>query len=136
MNADRPMPSPKPIQSLAEFLNVPDSNQSEPFRPVEQPVCLKMSARDFCRHILSSIEYRMSVLNRITLGTLPPAVECLIHYYAHGKPVERVEVKDTSDPLDDFNAEQLEERALRLLEVARQLRTNESSNNTDSTSVH
>ena|SRR2546423_947900 len=114
-------------QTLAEFLGSSDDPVAyEPPRDV----------KSFCRGILSSREYRASLLDRITLGTLSPAIECRLYDYAYGKPIERFEVKDTSDPLDDLSAAQLEDRALRLLEVARQLRSDQPHDAEAGESVH
>lgn len=90
-----------------------------------QNISHKFSARDFCRGILNSLEYRQFLRDRIVLGTLPPQIECMLWDRAEGKVVEKVEIKDTTDPLDNFDADQLEDRARRLLELARQLRTND-----------
>jgi hypothetical protein len=56
------------------------------------------------------------------MDDLPPAVECKLWDYAYGKPVERMEVKDTTSTLSTLTPEQLEERALRLAALAKSLR--------------
>lgn len=73
-----------PLQTLAEFLG---TDQATP-EPTELP---QLTVKDFCKGVLESREYRQSVLHRITLGTLPPAVECRMYDYAYGKPPDRVE---------------------------------------------
>ena len=112
------------FQSLADFLGVQDpvtkEAPSEPSRPNA-----RLTAKAFCKQILESKDYRDSLVRRIVMDELPPAVEVLLYHYAHGKPVERVEVKDTTDPLEDFTPEQLEERAARLLEIAQALAKDE-----------
>ena len=108
------------MKTLAEHLGVVDPKQ--PDQPRADAPSLKMTAKEFARGVLHTSTYRESILQRVLLGTLPPAVECLLYHYAYGKPVEKLEVKDTTDPLDDFTAEQCEERAQKLLELARQLR--------------
>lgn len=75
-----------PSQSLAEFLG----SDNLPAAAAEPEPC-EMSVKDFCRGVLASREYRLSVLNRITLGTLPSAVECKMYDYAYGKPTEHIE---------------------------------------------
>ena len=113
------------LQSLAEFLGTVDpAKPEEPAQPL-QPLSAKFTARDFCRGILNSAEYRQSLRDRIVLGELPAQIECMIWDRAAGKVIEKIEIKDTTDPLDDYSAEQLEEHGLRLLELARQLRTND-----------
>ena len=114
-----------PAESLAEFLGVEDRVTKT---PASSPgPSDKLTIKDFCKHVLRSKDYREMLLLRVQLGTLPPAIETLLYHYAEGKPVERVEFKDKTDPLEDFTAEQCQERAMRLLEVARQLRETEES---------
>lgn len=58
---------------------------------------------------------------RLFAGALPPSVEQLIYFYLLGKPVERVEVQDMTGSLGQLTPEQLEQRALQLAQLARQL---------------
>lgn len=109
--------------SLADFLGVQDPVR--PDLPAAAPPSRRLSAKDFALGILNSDEYRASIMRRVLLDELPPQIESLLYHYAHGKPVERVEVKDTTDPLEELSVEQLEERARRLLDVARSLRVDE-----------
>ncbi len=73
----------KKIETLADFLG-----HDEPSPP---PAFRELTVQEFCRGILQSQEYRQSVLDRVTLGTLPAAVECKMYEYAYGKPPDRVE---------------------------------------------
>lgn len=108
------------FQSLADFLGVQDPVQPE--LPVQPPPSLKITVKGFCKGILSSVQYRESLMRRIIMDELSPAVECMLWDRAHGKTVEKMEFKDTTDPLEELTIEQLEERAVKLLEVARRLR--------------
>jgi hypothetical protein len=72
------------LQTLAEFLGTDQALNL----PTELP---QLTVKDFCRGVLESREYRQSVLQRVTLGNLPPAVECRMYDYAYGKPPDRVE---------------------------------------------
>lgn len=114
------------METLADFLGLKgtstegDANAPEPDR--WPPRAARLSIRDRARAILESPEYFQSVLHRIRLGTLPPAVELRFYDYAHGKPVERIEVKDTTDDVDEMSPQELEHEAERLLDLARQLR--------------
>lgn len=112
-------------QSLAQFLSLPDSpGAPAPARPSGP----RMSRRDFARGILDSDEYRQSIFDRIRLGTLPPAVETLLYYYADGKPTEKLEIDDrTERNLEAMPVERLEERALMLADIARRLRAREEA---------
>lgn len=84
------------------------------------------SRKEFCQKFLATPLYIRSLLQRAALGDLAPAVETLFYHYADGKPVDKVEFKDTTNPIDSFTAEQCEERAKKLLELARQLREDEA----------
>lgn len=138
------MPAVK-FQSLADVLGtVPESTSDL----VEVDVAKIDDIGAFCRAILDSHEYRQSISFRITLGTLPPAVELRFYDYAAGKPVERVEVKDSSERIEDLTPDvaiqKLErvERMLRLLRAAQEDEpvnaslTNASLTNVSPTSVH
>ena len=121
------------FQSLADFLGVQDPAQ--PDRPVSQAPSPKMSAKAFFRDVLATREYRESLLRRVVMDALPSAVETMMWDRAHGKAVERVEVKDTTNRLEALTIEQLEQRALFLADVARQLR-NGKSDEGQAESVH
>lgn len=81
----------------------------------------RMTARAFCKEILDSRQYRESLLRRIITDSLPPAVEQLLYYYANGKPVERVEVKETTADLSSLSPAQIEARLLHLAQLARRM---------------
>jgi hypothetical protein len=112
-------------ESLADFLGVRDPRKADDDKP--KKITRKVIS-EFAREILSSEEYRASLLRRIFLDELPPAVELLLYHYAHGKPVEKVEVKDTTIAVENMTAEQCEERALFLVEYARRMREHENEN--------
>lgn len=84
-----------------------------------------MSVRDFARGILRSRDYRRSIIHRVTLGNLPPAVEVLLYHYAEGKPVDKIEV--TTPEMEQLTSEQLEARAMQLAVLARDLRAREEA---------
>lgn len=112
-------------QSLAEFLGVLDPGKPpEEQNPVPPP---KMTAKQLSRGILQSQTYRESILRRVLLDTLPPAVEIRFHDYAHGKPIERVELEDKTVRLDDAPSEKLEARLLKLLDRTRQLKREQAT---------
>lgn len=126
------------MQSLADFLGARPTGPEPEGEAAPRKSLSSMSARAICRAILSSDEYRKSLLDRITLGELAPAVECRLWDYGYGKPVDRVEVKDTTQRFAQLSAEELEARALHLAQLARQVRETqdgalqEDSNTTDS----
>jgi hypothetical protein len=74
------------LQTLADFLGTEPSPLEE-----EGVDVTTLTVKEFCRGVLTSREYRQSILDRVTRGTLPPAIECRMYDYAYGKPVEHVE---------------------------------------------
>lgn len=120
------------MESLADFLGVKNRELPD-HQPVPDPRVRRLSVKERAREILESPEYFQSVVDRIRLGTLPPAVEIRFYDEAYGKPIERVEVKDVTDDVDNMNYEELEREAERLLALARELRVTESA---DARSVH
>lgn len=112
----------KEPQTLAEFLGVSDPKPGGQQRSAPSPL-RRQTIKQFCKDVLETKEYREFLLQRISLGLLQPQIETLLYYYAHGKPVERLEVE--SNPigrLEDLSTEQIESRALHLLQIARTLR--------------
>jgi hypothetical protein len=113
------------VKSLADHLGVsvrPD--EIHPQEPSDEEL-LSMSVRDFARGILRSRDYRRSIIHRVTLGNLPPAVEVLLYHYAEGKPVDKIEV--TTPEMEQLTSEQLEARAMQLAVLARDLRAREEA---------
>jgi hypothetical protein len=109
------------VQSLAEFLGVLDPQADAPAESSFSPDITPQSAEDFCQGVLSSREYRESVYRRITMDDLPPSIEQMFYAYACGKPVEKIEVTDKT-AIENMTVEQLEERALALVSLARKMR--------------
>lgn len=120
------------MKSLAEHLGV-DLAQSEATTPDWN--LDGVSAKEFARLVLGSAEYRVSLMQRLKLGALPPAVEALLYHYAFGKPVERVEVKDKSKrpAFDEMTEQQIQERMRFLQGALLRMRAEKTD---DTTSVH
>lgn len=123
------MATPK---SLADVLGVVDIQLPKDQQDAERARLtevtkkhFKMTARAFCKEVLASRQYRESLFRRIVCDTLPPAIETILYHYAEGKPVEQIEVKDTTTRLEDLTPEQLERRLSMLQTVARKLRDGE-----------
>lgn len=121
------------VKTLLEDLNPEEAARNAEARDAKrlsfEP---KLTVKDFCRGVLNSTEYRESLYRRVLLDELPPAVECMMWDRAWGKTVEKVEIKDTTAPLEALTVEELEARALYLVGVARRLR--DSDTDTDTTS--
>lgn len=78
------------MKSLAEHLGVVDPRDRDPeAKPL--PALTELTGVDFCEGVLNSREYRESILRRILLDDLPPAVELRLMDMGWGKPVDRVE---------------------------------------------
>lgn len=107
------------MKSLAEALGIKDPENPELEAPAHPP---KLTAKAFARGILDSAQYRESIRRRVLMGNLPPAVECKLYEYAYGKPIDKVEVRDTTDRLEDMSNEQLEAKAMALLALAQKLK--------------
>lgn len=111
------------MKSLAEDLGVIDPRPAEkrPTDDFDQLIDIT-DAKEFCRRVLSSREFRQYILSGIVLNDLPPAVITRIMDHGWGKPIERLEVKDTTDEYEDLTPEQLEARAMKLAQMARSAR--------------
>lgn len=48
-------------------------------------------AKEFCASIVDDAEYQATIRSRALAGELSPAVECMLWYFAKGKPKEQVE---------------------------------------------
>lgn len=118
-------------QSLADALGIQ--------HPREKPVVddnapAKMSAEEFCKTLLNSSEFRVYILNGLVFNNLPPQILVRIMDQGWGKPVARIEVKDTTH-VDDMLPQQLEHRAMALAKIARHT-AKERKKPTDEGSVH
>lgn len=127
-------------KSLADVLGVLDPQQPVSLQQDAKPF-VKMTAKAFSQEILNSRQYRESLLRRIIFDELPPAVECKLMDHAWGRPVEKVQVEDTTPRFEELSIEELEQRAMMLVEMARLMREQQGESNTNSeatepTSVH
>jgi hypothetical protein len=104
------------MRQRAEAQGAQPSVVSEP-----EPDPETLSAKDFAKKILNSKEYRQSIRDRIQLHSLPPGIETLFYHYAFGKPVDKLEVNDTTVSLDNVSLDSLKERVSFLLSVIDQL---------------
>jgi hypothetical protein len=114
------------FRSLAEHLgiDIPSSVTARDDAPFEDPAFEDdpPNVRDFARGVLHSRSYRASLWRRIVTDELPPAVECKLLEYAYGKPIERVQVEDTTPRFEAVSFEELEQRALFYAKLLRQAR--------------
>jgi hypothetical protein len=95
------------MKSLAEHLGVAPTPHDA---GVDAPIASPQTIKAFCQGILTSPEYRASLMRRILLDELAPQVEALIYAYAEGKPVNRVEFKDTTASADDIPLDTIYQR--------------------------
>lgn len=108
------------IQSLAEHLGISPASSADVLPPLEEIT----DAKKFAEAVLSSREFRSYIVNLLILGTLPSAIMLRLMDYAPswGKPVERVEVDDQSQRVEDMTPEVLEGRLARVQRMLRLLR--------------
>jgi hypothetical protein len=52
-----------------------------------------VETREFCASLISDPAYLAALAKRLKTGRCAPAVECLIWYYARGKPKEMMSVQ-------------------------------------------
>lgn len=111
------------MESLAQFLGLSGTMAGNdlPEAPQEKSRVAGLSGPAFSRAVIASQEYRQSILDRVKLGSLAPAVECRLLDHAFGKPADHVEISDPTS-LENQSVEQLEARALLLAALARNLR--------------
>jgi hypothetical protein len=124
------------MKSLYDILAPED--RADSFTPSELDTAQlsdKASVKDFARDILNSAQYRLSVLRRIVLDDLPPAVEIMLYAYAYGKPVDRLEVTDKT-ARKELTPEAIAIRAKRLQEIANLLAEEEATPPSEEGSVH
>lgn len=112
------------MKSLADVLSVADVEKPPQQRTEPAPFVEPKTPREFAKTIVESQQYRESLLRRILVDELAPAVEVWLLNTAHGKPVDRVEVRDQTNPLAGISATALEERAMFLANIAREMRVN------------
>jgi len=55
------------------------------------PNKVTVEAKAFCTSLVNDKRYKANLRKRLRKGEAPPAVECMVWYYAAGKPKERVE---------------------------------------------
>lgn len=82
------------MQTLSDFLGLLPDPKPDPMvdqAQHESAPAATVSIEERARTILESPEYFASVMRRINLGILPPAIEARFYDYAYGKPAERVE---------------------------------------------
>lgn len=71
----------------------------------------RAEAQRFAREIVESESYRTTVQDRAAKGTLPPAIEAMLWYYAYGKPLEQLSLTVQSEDLSSLSLEELQQRA-------------------------
>ena len=123
------------FQSLADLLGVEDPEAEPADKTPAQAHEPMESAESFCRDIIDTVQYRESLLRRILLDKLPPAVEIMLWARGWGTVIDKLEVKDTT-ALEKMSIEQLEERAMHLIALARRIRQEQKDQAAGSGGVH
>ena len=68
-------------------------------RPRGVPNKVTAEAKRACNELVDDPAYRAALRTRLIAGKLAPAVECMLWYFAKGKPLNRVEVQGQVDVL-------------------------------------
>lgn len=71
----------------------------------------KTEASRFARELLTSDDYRDKLRDRISKGTLSPAVEIMLWQYGFGKPPETVEIIDNRGDMSNMSIEAMRHMA-------------------------
>ena len=66
-------------------------------RPIRARNRATLEAKEFCASVVDDPAYQTKLRRRAVAGKLSPAIECILWYYAKGKPVERQEVGTPGD---------------------------------------
>lgn len=107
------------MSSLFESLglSLPGNNQPEK----------KLSAREFCRKIVNSTEFRLFIVEGLVDKKLHPSVVSKLMEYAWGKVPDKIEFEDKTKAIENASPEALEQRLLVLADLARRQRMNEAA---------
>ena len=62
-------------------------------RPKGTPNKASLAAKEFCASVVDDPVYQAGIRRRALTGKLSPVVECMIWYYAKGKPKEMMSVQ-------------------------------------------
>lgn len=118
-------------ESLYDALNVaPPVDHKEPEEPSITSLA-RLTGKKFAEAVLNSVEFRRYIIQGLVLGDLPSAILGKLMDHGWGAPVQRVEVKDTSEDYDTQSIDALERRALFLSELARSLRQTQEAQRLD-----
>ncbi len=107
------------MKSLYDSLNLVDPRT--PDKPPVDPI-LKLTGKAFSKAVVESQEYRESIVRRVRLDSLPPAVETKLLDHAWGVPKQRVEIDDKRNPFEGLPADEIEAHLQKLALIARDLR--------------
>ena len=78
--------------SLADYLGTDEKQAKSASEPTLSEQFDKVTdAKEFCRLVLESRDFRFYIFQQLTLGSLPSAIITRMMDYAWGKPVERIE---------------------------------------------
>ena len=91
-----------------------------PGRPKGSITKQTLKQREFAEMILGKPgtiefdEYIQTQRAQLLAGEMHPSIHNTLLHYAHGKPTERIEIKDTTNDMSQVSAEELRARALAL----------------------
>jgi hypothetical protein len=118
------------MDSLFDALNLQDDSDEQSATRVDWSK-KSYTAKEFADLVVNSREFRQYIFYGISTRDLPQSVLCRILDHAWGKPVERMEVTDKTNPFEGLSVTALKDRLARLqslvheLESTRQLETDD-----------
>jgi hypothetical protein len=97
------MPDSKSSPSLADFLRLTDPAPGQPAPdhpdPLDALIEGTLTLQEFAERVLTSREYRLSVIQRVQLGELPAAIERWLYELAVPKSANPLMAGDASEPM-------------------------------------
>lgn len=103
------------------FTETPSKAKRREQRERIQPKSVSRDTRLSCLEMIEDPQYRRQLLRDLRARNLRPAVECMLWYYAKGKPKEMVEHSGTLSLQQELSTLTAEELQARALDVAKML---------------
>lgn len=111
------------MQSLADSLGLadPKSGSEEEHAPSLLEAADNLSAEEFSKAVLNSLEFRKYIANSLTLGDIPPGIVTRLMDYAWGSPTKKIEFEDKTPNVESLSKEQIAARIRMLHSVLDEL---------------
>lgn len=114
-------------QSLADYLGTSDSTAAPDAET--PPAAASLKGKEFAQAVLDSQEFRDYIVASLKLGEIPSVIVVRMMDYAWGKPVERLEVHDST--LDELTPDLVKSKLLRVQRMLQLLDGSDAGNDDD-----